>query len=383
MANKFFDFDRARSQFQNQFKGVKQFSGETALLLSLFSWLVYLLIQDPEIRKFISFLGWLFLIVGTDWVLFERQWDIPVLQVKVKFGPWITGALLSLALVTNGFIDDRTGFVLYPIFSAIISTFPRFLKPGPEIRRLKEYSDLGRQEVVLSILIGLLLSSWFQFHFVLQDLLAQYPSILSDSFGRSNFVVALNPPPTIPQGVEILQTAERLILDRLRSESWRDGQRFLRDMDTSASPVNPDVLEPEIFQQIFANSPAAQEQRLWNYSSSFSADPLEGPSGLRAVWYGTVSLTATWRGPSSENTGYVLERLCRIPREPPVQQVRGLERPRDLNLSLLECQPIRSSNPDIQVERRVETPPDPGQNQGWNIFRFFRENPLFRENSQP
>jgi len=347
-------------QFQERFKDVQQFSGTTALLLGIFSWLVYLLIREPAAKELVALTGWFFLIVGTDWVLFKKTVTLQPLGLKITYGPWVTGALLSLAFYSNRFFiqDVPTALVIWPLLSGIIAAIPYLLKTGPQIKKFDDFIPFERQYLVLLALISILLSCWIQFHFLLDNLLQQYPSLLADrQVGKSAFIVRVSPPP-VSKGVSILDTAEAMIREELRrgelmGRSWADGQRLLLNVQTETSPIRPSNMAPVIAKKVFGNSPGIEEAPLWLYNAQFFPSNIDNAPGSQSPWYGTLLLQAIWRGPSSQPSGYTLDKSCRVPREPEVAAVRGLERPKELSFYLLKCDPIKSRPGGIVVDRTL------------------------------
>jgi hypothetical protein len=364
--------EQFRKQFNDQFKDVQPFSGETALLLGLFSWFVYLLIRDMAARELVAWTGWFFIIVGTDWVLFKKTFKIPLLELPILYGPWITGALLSAALYSNRwFITDLpTALIVWPLLSAIIAAIPTLLKTGPQFKKFEDFQLFERQYLVNLWLIGILLSCWIQFHFLLDNLLQQYPSLLADTnMQKSAFVVQVNQPP-ISKGVVILETAVAMIREELRQSqlrrnlSWADGQRLLLNIQSETSPIRPLNMAPKIAQAVFGADEQIKESPLWFYNAQFYPSNIDNAPGSQSPWYGTLVLQAIWRGPSSQPNGYTLEQSCRVPREPPVPQVRGLEKPRDQSFYLLDCEGIKSRERGIVVERNAP-PPRPTEDTWW------------------
>jgi Family of unknown function (DUF5357) len=357
-------------QFQARFKDVQPFSGTTALLLGIFSWLVYLLIREPAAKELIALTGWFFIIVGTDWVLFNKTAPIPLLGLKIKYGPWVSGVLLSIALYSNRFFiqDIPTALVSWPLLSGIIAAVPYLLKTGPQIKKFNDFILFERQYLVLLALISILLSCWIQFHFLLDNLLLQYPSLLADTnINKSAFIVRLTPPP-VSKGVTILQTAEAMIRDdlrrgELRGRSWADGQRFLRNVQTPNSPIRPLIMAPVIAQKVFGNTPSSKEAPFWSYNAEFAPSNIDNAPGSQSSWYGALVLQALWRGPSSQSSGYTLKKTCRVPREPDAPAVRGLERPKELSFYLLKCDPIQSNVAGITLDR----PPAITSTPRWNL----------------
>lgn len=350
-------------QFQARFKDVQEFSGTTALLLGIFSWLVYLLIREPAAKELVALTGWFFLIIGTDWVLFNKTVTIAPLGLKITYGPWVTGALLSIALYSNRFFiqDVPTALISWPLLSGIIAAIPFLLKTGPQIKKFDDLLPFERQYLVLLALISILLSCWIQFHFLLDNLLQQYPSLLADrNVNKSAFIVRLSPPP-VSKGVTILDTAEAMIRDELRrgelmGRSWADGQRLLRNVQTETSPIRPLNMAPVIAEKVFGNisgvnDSGVEEATLWLYNAQFFPSNIDNAPGSQSPWYGTLLLQAIWRGPSSQQNGYTLDKSCRVPREPDAPPVRGLERPKELSFYLLKCDPIDSRTKSINVNR--------------------------------
>lgn len=355
-------------QFQARFKDVQQFSGATALLLGIFSWFVYLLIREPAAKELVALTGWFFIIVGTDWVLFKKTVPIPLLGLEITYGPWVTGALLVIALYSNRFFiqDIPTALISWPLLSGIIAAIPILLKTGPQIKKFGDLLPFERQNLVLLALISILLSCWIQFHFLLDNLLQQYPSLLADAnVGKSAFIVRINPPP-VSKGVLILNTAEDMIRDELRrgelrGRSWADGQRLLRNVRTETSPIQPRIMAPVIAQKVFGNTPGAEEASLWLYNAEFAPSNIDNAPGSQSPWYGALVLQAIWRGPSSKPDGYTLKKTCRVPREPDAPAVRGLERPKELSFYLLKCDPI-DSRKGITIDRTLAPPSAPWWN---------------------
>jgi Family of unknown function (DUF5357) len=364
--------EKYMEQFRSQFKNVQPFSGTTALLLGLFSWFVYLLIREPAVKELVAITGWFFIIVGTDWVLFRKTVGIPLLELKVAYGPWVTGALISAGLLSYDFLvtDFPAALVSWPIFSGIVAAIPFLLKTGPQVKQYKDFLLFERQYLVNLALISVLLSCWFQFHFILDDLLQQYPSLLADrNITNSAFVVRTNQPP-VTKGVTIVDTAEAMIREELRrgelrGRSWADGQRLLLNVQTDTSPIRPRTMAPVIADKVFGNTPGAAEAPLWFYNAQFYGSNTDNSPGSQSSQYGSLVLQAIWRGPSSYANGYRIEKNCLIPRDPPVRPIRGLERPKELSFYLLDCQPVTSTPGGITLNRAVE----PVQPDWWRRLR--------------
>lgn len=302
---------------QKQFQGIKAFSWQTCLLLSLLAWCVCLLIQAEGLRKFVGVFAWFFLIVGTDWGLLEqelkarkadKEFKVPLLGLKLRYSPWITGALITLAFWSYDFFitDARSALVSWPIISLVVAAFPRFLKPGPKLKHFSELDVAARQDLVILSLIALLLSCWFEFGFQIQDILQQYPSMQADSFARSAFVVQApikNQP--VPRGVPMLEQAQRLVRDRIAPLSWNEARQWLQNIPSQVPTLNAQVKEA-----VFGNPPRLEESQFWSLSAQFKEEIPDDRLILQAIW----------RGPSSQPGGYVLQQNCLFGK-PPLQSI--------------------------------------------------------------
>lgn len=270
---------------------IKPYSWETLLLLSIFSWLISLLLENPFLKDVLAVFGWLFLIFGVGWALADNKLPIPGLPVK--YGPWITGALTTVFLFQTQILNEQysTALIAYPLISAIIAALPAFIAPGPTF---KTPDVAGRQSIVVIVLVGSLISCWIQFYYVLQGWLADYPSLLADSFARSNFVVrldsdAINP----PKGILILNSAEAILQEQLGNRPLAAVERWLLNIDN-------EVAQLEF--QVKSSIAHLDESQFWHLRATI-------PPGSPDY---TLRLEAIWQGPSSQLGGYTLEKTCRI-----------------------------------------------------------------------
>lgn len=343
---------------RSRFKGVKPFSWQSALLLSLLAWCVYLLVQDYDLKRLVEFFGWLFLIIGTDWALIEQEgkakkagteFKVPLLGLKIRYSPWVTGALVTLALLSFRFIitDARSAFVGWPLISAALAALPRFLKPGPKFKRLNELDPPVRQDLVILSLIAILLSCWFEFAFQVQDLLQQYPSIRADNLSRSAFVVQFNRSAVAPSGVEMLEAAEDIVRRQLSQQPWSETQRWLQNINAAVPQ-----LDAQIKAAVFGDPPRFRESQAWAFNAQYR----------NGIPDNVLQLQAIWNGPSSQTGGYQLQQNCLIG-PPPVQSIVPAPPTGTTASYRLDCQRITSTNDNIQVAiDQAENP----------IQRFFR-----------
>ncbi len=275
--------------FWNQIKPPQAFSWQTLIGLSVLAWFLSLL-TSPLTQSILAFLGWCFLIGGVSWALAHTQVDI--LGWKFHLGPWVTGALISVLVFVSG--QDTvppTAFISWPIISAAIAALPKFLGPGLIFQRP---TPPIRQNLVLMVLLNLLLSCWFQFYFLMQDWLQDFPSVLADDFSQSVFVVNLGSQSVDnSRGVLILEMAETELQRQLGSLSWPEIERWLLERDQNIEALERDVM---------ARIPVAAENQFWELRA-------EVPPGLPEY---TVLLQAIWDGPSSRPAGHYLQKSCLV-----------------------------------------------------------------------
>lgn len=325
--------DQTFRHVQSQVKALRPFSWQTALLLSLFSWLVYLLLSEPISRKFVALFGWFFLILGTDWALLGKE--VNLLGLKIRYGAWLTGALICAMLLSYRFIIWTLpgALIVWPLVSAAVAAIPKFIKAGPDF---KTPSPADRQDIVLQVLLSALLSCWLQLHFSIQDILESYPSLAADNVNQSAFLFRLNPAAVpLTRGVIMLDTAEALVRKSLSGRSWIDVQRWLN---------NPIAFDPQFYTQIFTQvygSPNAAETQLWQLGTELS---LGNPDSI-------FRMQAKWIGPSSQENGYTLEKPCLV-REAPAIPTDALGNPQ-VNSYVMECQPITSTADQVNIGRRA------------------------------
>ena len=263
------------------------FSWQTLILLSVFSCLMAALANDL-VKELLAACGWVFLIFGVGWFTTEN----PIKVGELSLGPWITGALVSIFLFGEWINElPELLFVSWPIISAAIASLGEFIQPGPQF---KKPSPAGRQRLVILFLSNLIISCWFQFYFVIQGWLEQYPSLVANDFNQSNFVVRLGFQSTeTPTGTIILNQAEAVLRADLEPQTWPEVERWL--LNLKQQPTN---FETAVMQQI----PDSPENALW----SFKTRILPGQPDY------TLEMLALWQGPSSELAGYYLTRSCLV-----------------------------------------------------------------------
>ncbi len=168
------------------------FSWRTLILLGLFSWIMS--VPATSIAEILLYnLGWIFVILGIYWGTSANK-SLRIGDVPLSI--WITGAVTSFYLfgIVTGKLSPKA-LVIWPFISAVIGALPACL--GEDLK-LKIPPQGKRKNLAILIFSQLLLSCWFQFYFVVQSWLAEYPSILADDFSQSAFVVQVEYPNSIP-----------------------------------------------------------------------------------------------------------------------------------------------------------------------------------------
>ena len=145
------------------------------------------------------------------------------------------------------------------------------------------------------LLSNLVISCWFQLHFLLQDWLVAYPTIRSDDFRRSAFVVELYPESQPDaKGTTLLDAAEQSLKTRLEGKPWAEIERWL-----SPEQLNQEI--PKLESDARTKMPLLSENKLWNLRGRVLPDSQY-----------TLELQAIWQGPSAQTEGYYITKACQI-----------------------------------------------------------------------
>lgn len=273
------------------------FSGKTLILLSILAWLLSLLISTEALQDLLAMLGWFLLIPGIGWEL--NDWKIKVLELTLFPGPWVTGALASAFLYEVWNITGAVAISIWPLVSALVALFPKFFKYGlsvvnplyPDAKKLAA----DRQSLINTLLVSSILSCWFQFHFLTQQWLRDYPSLLTNDFSRSAFVIRFgegNPRPT-SRGVLFLEVIEPMLERELEALSWGQVEQWLLRVEDNVS---------RLVERAREQIPSTIEDDDWRFEVILrSANP-----GYR------LALRALSPGPSARPEGDVAEKTCLI-----------------------------------------------------------------------
>jgi hypothetical protein len=315
---------------QKSFRPPSAFSWETLILLSLFSYYMALLASDTEITKnlLLNF-AWIFLILGVYWgTTSANQLRIGYDEKKEKDGfplsPWITGALVSIYIFGGATGEvSREALIYWPVISAIIAAIPDFIDDGLRPRKPPLHK---RQNLVILFGTQILLSCWFQFYFVVQNWLTQYPSLVIDDFDQSAFVTKLaSSQSAIPRGELLLNAMESKLSQQLNAKPWAVVERSLLQAERER-------LIDTVAQQAKQQITPLEEDDLWQVVSGVSS---------RSAGY-NLELRAVWQGPRARPQEYSLSKNCQIIQVPATTNSPNTQTGQPPTfISRFECEPVR------------------------------------------
>jgi hypothetical protein len=326
------------------------FSWETLILLSLFSAYMAFLASPGVLKELLRNFGWIFLILGVHWGTTAAN----QLRVGYKYptnqgfplSPWITGALVSHYIFdvlgdTGDF--SRDALIYWPTISAAIAALPDFLGETPDGGLTLKKAPLNkRQNLVVLFGTQLLLSSWFQFHFLVQDWLAQYPSLLADDFRQSAFVEKVGGSPKLDKsrGAMILNSMEPTLRDRLNGKPWPQVERSLLKEERIKLI---DTIQEQAMQQVTP----LEEDGLWQVSSNVS----ERKGGYN------LGLQADWQGPRSQSKPRSITKSCQITQAFPrrsaaTKPINAKQAPSVTPISRFNCAPAKVGGVEQKRSRK-------------------------------
>ncbi len=333
-------FEELSKIFQDIFKLIipkKWDSAKTLIWLSVFSWAMSLL-AGSFVQSFIAFCGWLFLIPGIHWLMYEEKKINEFLTIeKIFIGSWITGALICFFLFATPENLPAIMVVSWPIVSALIAAMPKFIKSGPAY---KVPDPPVRQDLIIMVLFNLLLSCWIQLCYSTQVWLAQYPSFQADDLTNSAFVVKTQSTESADSpGFDILRQAETGLKDSLQGQSWSQVERWLVNFDDRIRDLNGQIID---------RLPPKAENAYWQVEGRVLAGEYN------------VQLFAVWKGPSSNNLGYHLAKTCQIsqvmpndirtPPQPPLSVGSVVPSNTQVGTANVSCDPVTKTikgQPDV------------------------------------
>ncbi|MEA5618953.1 septal junction protein FraD [Cronbergia sp. UHCC 0137] len=286
--------------FQDIFLGIqklltppKAYSWQTFIYLSVFSWGVSYL-ATGYIKDLIAFCGWLFLVAGTAWYTTDDPLRVPGTFMPV--GAVVTGFLVSMFAFghqVNG-VTPRT-IVIWPTLAAIITALPEFFEGKGSVAKATMPKLEVRQKTIILIAWSMLISCWIQFYFVLDKWSKEYPTLLTDDFKRSAFVIRVDEKPkNSKNGENILNKLQPLVEQQIVNRPWSQVERWLIDSNRQLGNLGNNI--------ITKNLDKFEEQKLWKVEPRI----VNVKSGYR------LDILSIWMGPSSNSQGYYLKKSCLI-----------------------------------------------------------------------
>ncbi|MBD2519493.1 DUF5357 domain-containing protein [Nostoc sp. FACHB-973] len=271
----------------------KAYSWQTFIYMSVFSW-VLSYFATGYIKDIIAFFGWLFLIAGTAWYTTEDPLRVPGTFMPV--GAVITGFLVSVfAFGSQKDVITSTTIVFWPTISALITAIPEFIEGSDTDAKAQIPKPEDRQKIIILVASSMLLSCWIQFYFVVDNWLEQYPSLQTDNFKRSTFVVMTEEPAKVPQnGILILDKLEPIVEEQIAQTPWSEVEKWLLDAKVRVGSLGRGVIQKNLVKY--------EEKELWRVEPRVS----NTKSGY------ILDLLSIWVGPSSNPRGYYLKKSCRI-----------------------------------------------------------------------
>jgi Family of unknown function (DUF5357) len=292
------------------------YSWQTLIYLSIFSWIMSSLAGYP-VKNIIAFLGWVFLIAGTSWYTTDQPILIPGTNMPV--GAVITGFLVSVFAFGHeqDVVTPRT-IVLWPTIAALITAIPEFFEgSGIDYKRQIPKAEV-RQRIIVLVGCCLILSAWIQLYFTVDKWARQYPSLLSDNFSRSAFVMKTDTAIKIPRnGAKILNRIQPLVQQQLEAIPWSNVERWLIEAPNTKDSVGRintgrvNALGRQVIEDLSRSSgrkvkdnqvESLEELRHWTIDARVN----NNKGGYR------LDLLALWSGPSSNSKSYYLRKSCQV-----------------------------------------------------------------------
>ncbi|MCW6037776.1 DUF5357 domain-containing protein [Spirulina subsalsa FACHB-351] len=289
----------------NNLLPIQAYSWQSFFWTSLFS-LVMAGLLTPIPRFILFCLAALFFIISMTWLCLKNN---------VPLTPWITSALICLALFLLVNIPSQALILLWLPLAGTIAAYPCFFD---KFCHFHAPTIIERQKLVILLGTQILLSCLLQVNFLMQNWLDQYPSLLVDDFSRSVFVVKWQVTPRIdPQGLLLLDTMGELLQRTLGGKNWTETGEWLRGAvhprENEEQSDSLGALRQEAIAKLENRLNPLAEYPFWAITIQVSEQP-----NLYLV-----TLLADWTGPRSERSReqnpYLCEMICQV--EPSIQGV--------------------------------------------------------------
>lgn len=292
----------------------KPFSWQTLIYLSIFAW-GNSYFATGIIKDIIALTGWGFLIAGTAWYTTDDP-----LRVPGTFMP--VGALLSGFLVSvfafghqENVVTTRT-IVLWPTIAAIITAIPEFFSGTGTATKTAIPKIEVRQKIIILLGWSMLISCWIQFYFVIDKWLKEYPSLSTENFQRSAFVIKLEPKSKKPEnGNMILNKIQPLIEEQIAQRTWSEVERWLLEANQQVGNLGKRMINQNLGKY--------EEKGLWKIE----------PRVVNIKSGYTLDILSIWQGPTANGKGFYLKKSCTI------QPVSAVKTPENKNaVAAIKCE---------------------------------------------
>ena len=312
-------------------------SAKTLIVISIVSTFISLFV-GPTAQNIIAFVAWIYLIAGIHWVMYEEKFLKDVLTISsVHIGPWITAALICYFLFATPTNIPAIAYVVWPLIAAVLAGLPKFIGSDSANKTPKwviPQKAADRHYLVNMGLMNLILTCWIQLYFSTQTWLAQYPSLITDDFSNSSFVLNTQPAnSTTARGTTILNETSQNLEQTLAGQSWSTVEQWLLNFQQQMIGLE---------ETIISRLPPLPENSYWTIRGKI----LPGEYN--------VQLFAIWQGPASDPAGYYFTTTCRISQVAPVdvsgQTTAPLSTVPIVGNAQVQCSPIEgpiSGQPDL------------------------------------
>jgi len=271
------------------------FAWQTLLLLSLFSLFVAAAIdsldgRDPIVVMILTNMCWIFFTSAIWWAMSETN---PIEVNRFSLSPWITGIVMCL-FIFRPWTPYRFRLALssWPVISTGIKALPHFVNWELKFKVPKQKVQ---NTLITTLLVNLLLSSWIMFHFRIQDWVRNYPSLLINPIQDSAFVYDfVSDRSQSSQGVDLLENMTSDIERELNDQPWYQTERWLYTREARLKSISRDALD---------NLDAPKERLFWQIEI-----PEPRPFGEGYL----LDIKAVWSGPVAPQTGFFLQKTCKI-----------------------------------------------------------------------
>jgi hypothetical protein len=248
---------------------------KTPLLLSIFLALLSVAaVTDWRTRTLLFDMSWLFFTLSMGLLTSQK----PFVIKGVSLSPWVTSILIGLWLLIRLPSDRKEiAWISGPLIAVVVLATIEIWKSESKREGIR---SLVRPQFLMITLVHVLFSCWFAFHFLIQGWIEQYPSVLSENFRQSDYVVTFQQP-TInrSRGVVILNEMERYLRKEARTKPWAQVEQMLIDIDNERFFLRNQALQ---------TIGVVPEDGRWDVKTSIVQGESRYQLDMQATWLGLV-----------------------------------------------------------------------------------------------